>query len=141
MLEYIKLRRVTFSEGSGLEKIGAGCFSGTGLREIVLPGTLREIRGTALKDCPLRVVWVGDGCTACVQKCVDDSVRILPARDVPVGGKLLWDLRALGEVAIPESVRRIGDYWFRGSRVQSVHVPASSGRSESPASGRADWSR
>ena len=140
-MEYIKLRRVTFSEGSGLEKIGAGCFSGTGLREIVLPGTLREIRGTALKDCPLRVVWVGDGCTACVQKCVDDSVEILPARDVPVGGKLLWDLRALGEVAIPEGVRRIGDYWFRGSRVQSVRVPASCGRSESPASGRAGWSR
>ena len=44
---------------------------------------------------------------------------------MPVGGKLLWDLRALGEVAIPEGVRIIEGHWFWKSEVESVEIPAS----------------
>ena len=42
-----------------------------------------------------------------------------------VGGQLLWDLRALGSVSIPEGVERIGCYWFYESEVESVEIPAS----------------
>lgn len=41
----------------GLEYIGENCFYGSGLAEITLPGTLREVGKAALKNCEqLRVI-------------------------------------------------------------------------------------
>ena len=52
-----------FASGSRLERIGWGCFRGSGIEEIVLPGTLREICGRAFESCSsLRTVHVEDGC-------------------------------------------------------------------------------
>ena len=52
-------------------------------------------------------------------------MNILPAKDVELGGRLLWDLRALGEVVLPEGISSVGRFWFSGSGVEKVAVPAS----------------
>ena len=39
-----KLREVIFEEGSKLEKIGRGCFWGTGIQRIVIPKGVTEIQ-------------------------------------------------------------------------------------------------
>ena len=53
------LRRVEFAAGSKLEKIGFGCFSGSGLIELSFPEGLTEIGAEAFDDCVnLKTVWV-----------------------------------------------------------------------------------
>ena len=42
-----------------------------------------------------------------------------------VDGRLLWDLRKLSDVVIPEGIQRIGRYWFSGSGVERITIPAS----------------
>lgn len=68
---------------------------------------------------------VSDGCDAVIRPDVRDSVMILPAGPVNIGGASLWELRALVNVVIPEGVERIGNYWFAGSDIESVTIPAS----------------
>ena len=50
---------------------------------------------------------------------------MLPARSWRVAGQSLWDFRALREVAIPEGITRIGNYWFASSGIESVEIAAS----------------
>lgn len=45
------LKRVIFTEGSLLEIIGAGCFRSSGVEELTLSGTLREIGDSAFSEC------------------------------------------------------------------------------------------
>ena len=48
---------------SGVEYIGASCFNESGLKEVALPGTPKEICWRAFDDCySLRVIWVEEGC-------------------------------------------------------------------------------
>lgn len=49
----------------------------------------------------------------------------LQSRQTRVGAKLLWDLRALKDVVIPEGVEKIGAYWFSDSEIESVEIAAS----------------
>ena len=63
----------------GLEYVGIVAFYGSGLQQVTLPGTLRELGGLALVCKSLKTVWVGEGCTADVEKSVGDWVTILPA--------------------------------------------------------------
>lgn len=103
-----------------------GMFYGSGLEEIVLPGTLREVCDSTFNYCNnLQTIWIRDGCTADVKSSVMESVKILPMRDTMVGSLLLWDLRALKNINLPEGIQKIGNYWFRGSDIESVVIPAS----------------
>ena len=56
---------------------------------------------------------------------VNSSVTILPSKQILVGDRLLWDLRALKEVVIPEGVERIAGYWFSSSVIESIEIAAS----------------
>ena len=42
-----------------------------------------------------------------------------------IGNARVWDLRGCKEIVIPEGVETIGNYWFWGSEIKSVVVPAS----------------
>ena len=42
-----------------------------------------------------------------------------------VGDRLLWDLRRLRDVAVPEGVQKIGEHWFKNSAIESVEIPTS----------------
>ena len=60
-----------------LEKIGASCFSNSGIKEIQLPRTLKEIGEDVFKYCKsLNTVWVEDGCVLDIRKYVDDGVEV-----------------------------------------------------------------
>ena len=41
------------------------------------------------------------------------------------GGMSIQDLRKMKDVAIPEGTKRIGNYWFWDSWMESITVPAS----------------
>ena len=57
-----KLAKLTFPEG--LETIGKYIFYDSGIEEIVLPNTLKEIDEYAFRGAPkLKTVWVEAGCT------------------------------------------------------------------------------
>ena len=54
-----------FEEGSKLEEIGDYCFSSSGLEEITLPKSLKNICDLAFTDCEdLKTIYVDDGCEA-----------------------------------------------------------------------------
>lgn len=92
----------------------------------MLPGTLRKISGPVFDGCDnIQVVWVGDECIPDVKDYICGSARILPAKGITVGSQLLWDLRALSEVVIPEGIEKIGSHWFSSSGIESVLIPPS----------------
>ena len=41
------------------------------------------------------------------------------------GKQRVWDLRSLKQVVIPDGVEKIGSYWFYGTDVEEVTIPAS----------------
>ena len=82
-----------------------GAFRNSGIAEISLPGSLVKLQKDTFDYCPsLRTIWVAGGCAVDVRGAVHDSMSILPAKDVTFGGRLLWDLRALGKIVLPEKI-------------------------------------
>ena len=82
------LTRVVLTEGSRLERIGNECFRGSGIEEVTLPGTLREIGTGVFYECDnLRMIYVEDGCEASLADAyVPDSASIVPRLQALVGG-------------------------------------------------------
>ena len=54
-----------------------------------------------------------------------NQVKVLPPRQTAAGSSLLWDLRALKDVVLPEGISRIGDYWFMRTDIQSACISGS----------------
>ena len=78
---------------NGVEHIGEWCFCGSGLEEITLPNTLKEISKNAFASCDnLKIVWVEEDGAPDVRKYIKNSVVILLVGTM-VGNKLLKDLR------------------------------------------------
>ena len=136
------LKRVVLSEG--LERLVTeenyhgknrsltdlkGIFTNSEVEEIVLPSTLLEMRGFGLKGCvSLKIIWVGDGCTADVRESVSKSVAIMPAgrlEQITVQGIPLTVLRNIRVVSLPEGIEKIGCCWFAKSGIESAAIPAS----------------
>ena len=68
---------MTFKEESRLEAIWEGCFCGSGIEEITLPDTVKEVGEGAFDNCSyLKVVWVEEGCVADVRRYVGDGVEV-----------------------------------------------------------------
>lgn len=95
------------------------CFTESGLEEITLPRSLKEIGGNAFEECHgLRTIYVEDGCEAtlsCAQ--MPPSTRVELATEIEIGGVPLSELRKRRELVIPEGCERIGNHWFYGSDV------------------------
>ena len=72
--------------------------------EAALPDALEEVGHHVFDDCPeIKTIWVGNSFVAnSLQK--HSCKRTLPARSTMVGDKLLWDLRKLRDLVIPEGV-------------------------------------
>ena len=122
---------MVFREGSRLEKIGEECFGFSGIEEIELPGTVREIGRDAFGYCSdLRVIFAEDDCVDSVRKAIGDHAVVSKqwskyVEATAVGNKRLKDLRSLRDVVIPEGLERIENYWFVFADIESVEVPAS----------------
>ena len=90
-----------------------------------MPSTLKSINSSTFTQCGnLKVVWVEDGCTADIRSAVGDHVGVL-RKSTKIGDQLLWDLRKLNEISLPNGIERIGKHWFCGCDVSSVTIPPS----------------
>lgn len=96
-----------------MECVEGYCFNKSGIEEITLPSTLKEIHDDAFKNCNnLKTIWIEEGCTPDVRKYVGNSVDIVPA-DLKAAGDLLLGLRRQKNAVIPDGVQKIGKRWFK----------------------------
>ena len=108
-----------------MEYVGGECFSCSGIEEITLPSTLKEIGKKAFENCDsLKTVWVEDDFALDLANVVRSSVKIL-SRLARVGDQLLLDIRKIKQVIMPDGAGEVGDHWFWGSQIGSITVPAS----------------
>ena len=83
------------------------------------------IRFNSLHGCErLKTIYVENGFAPTV-KFLESYLEVLPEPHTMVGNCLLWDLRALQDVVIPEGIEQIGSYWFTSVSVKSITVPES----------------
>ena len=102
-----RLRRVTFRSSSCLERIGELCFGASGMIELKIPGAVGVIGGGAFSDCPLSGGLVCDGCQF---SAVDGLVVSLDCE------RCFGSYGVLLSVCIPDSVRELCDYCFKGCK-------------------------
>lgn len=121
------LQRVTFQKDSCLEKIGASCFENSGLRDIFLPKRVKDVSRDAFLHCDkLENVFMEEGSQICLAETeLPSATQVTPAANVLIGNDKLADLRRLRDVSFPEGMVKIGNYWFFGSDIESVTIPAS----------------
>ena len=82
-----RLKHVTFAKGNQLEKIGKCCFGGSGIEEITLPSTLKEIGNGTFDSCTsLKRIYVEDGCEAnLINVRAPDSTCVIPLSTARIG--------------------------------------------------------
>lgn len=121
------LQRVIFQKDSCLEKIGTSCFENSGLCDISLPKRIKDVSRDAFLGCDkLENVFMEEGSQICLAEVeFPSATQVTPAANVLIGNDKLADLRRLRDVSFPEGTVRIGNYWFFGSGVENVTVPAS----------------
>ena len=109
----------------GASQIGA--FWNSGIEEITLPGTLREMTDGTLWNCErLRAIYMEDSCEVNLALLwLPDALKIYPLPETMVGSTRVWSLRELREVVIPEGVERVGSCWFSCSEIRNVEIAAS----------------
>ena len=71
-------------------------------------------------------IHANDSCNVSLSSIgISNLVGIILPRETVVSGKSLVELWKLRKVVIPDGVERIGNYWFWGSCIESVWIPAS----------------
>lgn len=92
-----------------------------------IPTTLKRFGKDAFDPWIQRVVCVQSSCNANAEHYEDLflTIAVLPDASTMIGRALVWDLRELREVVIPNGAKTVGDYWFAGTNIESVEVPAS----------------
>lgn len=69
---------------------------------------------------------VEDSCEACLLGTnIPESVVVGPPSGTMAGNTLVWDLRNVKCVVIPDGVERVGNHWFWRSDIESIEIPAS----------------
>ena len=102
-------------------------FECSGLEEIALPSTLKEVQFGAFGRCAdLGIVYVREGCDVSLSHTgIARSTDVYPIPSILFGRPRVWDLRKQRDVVIPEGTEKIGKKWFWGADVESVMIPAS----------------
>ena len=108
-----QLRRVTFTSGSKLERIGKWCFSRSGLEEFVAPQSLREICGAAFYKCnDLKRVLLNEGLE-----------KLKECRDDPLYYHGVFEDARLAEIALPSTLEDVDCHAFKGCEsLRKVYV-------------------
>lgn len=118
---------VVFTEGSKLERIGERCFCKTKIEELALPSMLTEVTYRSFSKCDyLETIYLNNekeinlGCAM-----VPNLAQVIVVPAALAGGMRIQDLRLMKHVVIPNSVDKIGAYWFWGSEIEKVTIMAS----------------
>ena len=98
------LKRVSFQEGSRLEKIGENCFSGTGIEEFLAPPNLREIGTAAFSFCgSLERVVLNEGLERLGEISYDNRTYYAGA----------FRNTKIKQITLPSTLRVLGDNTFQ----------------------------
>ena len=120
------LRRLTFRDGNSLERIGDFCLNESGIMKMRLPKTLKYLGGHIFQRCLNHPkIYIDDGFPHDLHANPLDGASGGPPPGTLAGGVLVWDLRTLRHVVIPEGTERIGNHWFYNCGIGSVVIPAS----------------
>lgn len=118
----------------GLEAIHEAAFAYAGIRSIVIPDSVTDVRGRICLDCPeLRSVVVGTGVKAlgaagageCFYSC-DKLSSVVLGESIESIGEACFAETALASIDIPESVREVGDEAF-GDNLRLTQVTGCEG--------------
>ena len=90
----------------------------------MLPDALEKIGAHVFDDCPtIDIVWVENSSVVDSLKQDYNLMAVFSKRSTMVGTKLLWDLRRLKDVTIPDGTLEIGEQWFMNSGIERVTLP------------------
>lgn len=119
-------RKGTYFDDDGKRKYYRGVFEESRLEEITLPSTLTEIGETTFKDACVKTVYVDEDCEVnLLELQIPKSTKVGPPPTTLVGTVRIWDLREPKDVVVPDGVEKVNNYWFWGSEVESIQIPAS----------------
>ena len=92
-----------------------------------MPKTLKKIDEDAFSECGrLLKIYIEDNCKVSFSDIrVLELAQVGPLPETIVRNVRVWDFRYWIQVVIPEETEIIGSYWFWGSGIESVTVPAS----------------
>lgn len=110
------ITKVTVPEG--VTTIGPGAFAWSGVESVVLPSTLREIRGTAFNRCKkLSSITIPEGVKKVDKYTFQECERLrsvtLPNGIDTIEEKAFEDCKNLRSIELPNSVKEIGKWAFR----------------------------
>lgn len=127
-----KLTTVTIAEPSNLTTIGESAFDfDTSLTTINIPTSVTTIGSGAFRDCralELDAATLPSGLTAINDSIFENCWKMTGSLTIPdgvtsIGASAFYRCEALESVAIPASVRSIGDEAFHGCVLTSVTIP------------------
>lgn len=86
---------------------------------------MKSIGRLAFTSChSLSVIYAPGSRLPCTKIGFDTPVLVGPPKLQKIGNELLWDLRRVKEVIIPDGVNEIGERWFANSEIEVVKLPA-----------------
>ena len=111
------LRRVTFAEGSALERIEGYCFASSWIEEFRAPQSLRVIDDGAFAYCGnLGLVALNEGLTRIGERRVYFEER---NRKINDGAFQCYRMQ---EITLPGTLVEIGENTFRDSSLKTIHI-------------------
>lgn len=118
-LKYVAFEREGKSENTNSHNTKVG--------KVVLPRTLKMIGRNVFSDCEhIKEICTEEGCEISFSLVgIPDSVKVGLPLETMVGGVKFQDLRERRQLVIPEGIEKIGDYWFWGTNIENVEIPAS----------------
>ena len=115
----------------GVVEIGVIAFSGcTLLRSLTLPKSLLTVRSGAFEKCTAleEVVFLSQKCTlegSLFSGCSELKKVVLPSGLTVIPGSLFTGASSLKELTLPETVKKIENFAFQGTSIETITVPTS----------------
>lgn len=119
-----------FDIPSGVEIIGGNAFGGTGLREVVLPDSVKEVESYAFYSCVhLKSFKSGSGLQKIGESAFGDCISLtditLNEGVTSIGAGCFSSCSALKDIVIPTTVDTLESYVFAATALEEYHVPSS----------------
>ncbi len=122
----VNLKNVTI--GNGVKTIGADCFAGTAVEEVIIPDNVITVDKGAFMNCDqLKHIVIGSGVTSLGQSVFEDCDRLIDVEIgtgvVTIGTYAFWDCDGLVNISIPSNVTTLGaGTFFHCDNLESVVI-------------------